>query len=165
MILAVDPGLTRTNPAGIALLSSCEVIQFATTFTPLNRHEPFSAYLGRLHLLLSNIAAASPLTLCGVEWPFVGKNAQSALDLAAVCGVVLAVAGAAGVPCYQVNPMHVKQALSGTTHATKADMIAAVTLRYQVKISKDAADAVGVALAAYNAHQEMQWTTRSPTGS
>jgi hypothetical protein len=42
-------------------------------------------------------------------------------------------------------------------------MIAAVTLRYQVRISKDAADAVGVALAAYNAHQEAQWTTRSPT--
>jgi Holliday junction resolvasome RuvABC endonuclease subunit len=59
--------------------------------------------------------------------------------------------------------MHVKQALAGTTHASKADMIAAVTLRYQVRISKDAADAVGVALAAYNAHQEMQWTTRSPT--
>jgi crossover junction endodeoxyribonuclease RuvC len=154
MILALDPGTTRTNPAGIALLRTPDTLEFATTFAPLNSHEPFSSYLSRLDCFLTDIAAGFPLTLCGVEWPFVGKNAQSALDLAAVCGVMLAVAGAAGVPCYQINPMHVKQALAGNAHATKAEMIAAVTQRYQVRISKDAADAVGVALAAYNAHWE-----------
>jgi Holliday junction resolvasome RuvABC endonuclease subunit len=154
MILALDPGLTRTNPAGIALLRSCEEIQFASPFPPLNSHEPFSAYLSRLDCFLTDIAAGFPLTLCGVEWPFVGKNAQSALDLAAVCGVMLAVAGAAGVPCYQVNPTHVKQALTREAAASKKAMMDAVEQRYQIRISKDAADAVGVALAAYNAHWE-----------
>jgi Holliday junction resolvasome RuvABC endonuclease subunit len=154
MILALDPGTTRTNPAGIALLRSCEVVEFTIVFAPLNRHESFSAFLGRLHRMLSDIAVVYPLTLCGVEWPFVGKNAQSALDLAAVCGVMLAVAGAAGVPCYQVNPTHVKQALTREAAASKKAMMDAVEQRYQIRISKDAADAVGVALAAYNAHWE-----------
>jgi hypothetical protein len=43
-------------------------------------------------------------------------------------------------------------------------MIAAVTMRYRVTISKDAADAVGVALAAYNAHQEKQWSALTGRG-
>ena len=164
MILALDPGTTRTNPAGIALLRSPDTLEFTTVFAPLNRHEPFSSYLSRLHRLLSDIAGPSPLTLCGVEWPFVDKNVQSTLALAAVCGVMLAVAGAAGVPCYQVNPTHVKQALTREAAASKKARMDAVEQRYQIRISKDAADAVGVALAAYNAHHEAQWLALTTEG-
>ena len=77
-----------------------------------------------------------------------GENPQSALDLAACCGAVLGAAGERGVRCRLISPQGAKVALAGHGGADKTAMMAAVEHRFGCRLSKDRADAVGVALAA-----------------
>jgi crossover junction endodeoxyribonuclease RuvC len=86
--------------------------------------------------------------LLAVEWPYVGENPQSALDLAACCGAALASAGEVGIPAHLISPAQAKQALAGVGNAPKEQMIAAVRLQFGRTVPKDQADAVGIALAA-----------------
>ena len=149
--LGIDPGITRENPVGAALVrwplgEASPVLLGAATLRPVGS-EPLALFLGRLGLRLRT-DWLNNVELAGVEWPYIGENPQSALDLAACCGVVLGAAGEAGIRCLQVSPAQAKLALAGRGSATKQMMIDAAHQQFGRALVKDAADAVGIALAA-----------------
>ena len=148
--IGLDPGTTRQNPAAVALVrwlpgDPAPILLGTTQLTPA-RHETLAEYLGRLGARLRTDWLGG-VTLLAVEWPYVGENPQSALDLAACCGAALAAAGEAGVTTHLVSPAQAKQALVGVGNATKEQMIAAVRVQFGRALPKDQADAVGIALA------------------
>ena len=149
--LGLDPGISRANPVGVALVrwplgESSPVLLGTAQLAPLPR-EPLATFLGRLSYRLS-LDWLQGVQLLGVEWSYVGENAQSALDLAACCGAALAAAGEAGITAHLVTPSQAKLALAGRGNADKPMMIDAVRQQFGRTVPKDQADAVGIALAA-----------------
>ena len=149
--LGIDPGATRRNPTGVALVAwpldvERPALLGAAALLP-GTSEALSDFLGRLGRRLSD-DWLNGVEIVGVEWPYVGENAQSALDLAACCGVALGAAGERGLRTYQLSPSEAKVALAGHGGADKDAMMAAARARFGRTLPKDQADAVGIALAA-----------------
>lgn len=149
--LGLDPGTTRRNPVGVALvrwgLDEPRPALLGSAQLLPGTSESLSDFLGRLGARL-RADWLNGVEILGVEWPFVGENAQSALDLAACCGVALAAAGERGLSTYQLSPQQAKLALAGHGGADKDAMMAAARARFGRQLPKDQADAVGIALAA-----------------
>ena len=149
-ILGLDPGTTKPNPTGVALLTWAlgdEARLLGTAHLAPTPHQSLASFLGELAARLRT-DWLNQVDLVGIEWPYVGKNAQSALDLAACCGAVLSAAGERGIACVLISPAEGKLALAGTSSASKQAMIDAVRLQFRLAVPKDHADAVGIALAA-----------------
>lgn len=149
--LGFDPGTTRRNPVGVALVAwpldeERPALLGAAQLQP-GTSEALADFLGRLGARLRG-DWLNGVEIVGVEWPYVGENAQSALDLAACCGVALAAAGERGLRAYQLSPSEAKVALAGHGGADKDAMMAAARSRFGRQLPKDQADAVGIALAA-----------------
>jgi crossover junction endodeoxyribonuclease RuvC len=149
-ILGLDPGTTATNPTGVALIdwpSGGDPRLLGTAQIAPRPGESLESFLGRLAQRLRG-DWLSGVDLLGIEWPYVGKNAQSAMMLAACWGAAQGAAGERGVSCVHIAPTQAKAALTGDGKADKAAMREAVRVQFGVKIPKDQADAVGIALAA-----------------
>lgn len=95
-----------------------------------------------------------PFQAVAYEWPYSGPNPEVGLMLGHVCGFLVQIAEANGVPAIRVPTATVKKALSGRGDADKQAMIAAATpviRRWLPRLGDDAehvADCVGVAAAA-----------------
>ena len=147
-VLGFDPGTTKANPVGVALVAGWPSPRLlGTAHLAPSAGDTLAEFLGALSQRMRNDWLNS-VDLLAVEWPYIGKNAQSALDLAACCGAALAAAGERGVRTALIAPTQAKLALTGSGDADKAAMMAAVRIQFGVTIPKDHADAVGIALAA-----------------
>jgi len=89
-------------------------------------------------------------TRMAIETPFVGKNAKTSLQLGLMRGLAWAVSmrhfGAVPI---EITPAEAKLALTGTGKASKSDMMAFARLQTGIYMPEHAADAFGVALAAW----------------
>lgn len=149
-ILGFDPGTSATNPAAVALIdwpSGGDPRLIGTAQMAPRSGETQEDFFGRVAQRLRDDWLIG-VDLLGVEWPYAGQNVQSALVLAACCGVALGAAGERGIRGVRVAPTEAKAALAGAGGADKAAMKEAVRVQFGVKIPKDQADAVGIALAA-----------------
>jgi crossover junction endodeoxyribonuclease RuvC len=157
-VLGFDPGTTKENPSAVALVSwpaGGEPRLIGTAQMAPRPGDTLSAFLGTIGPRL-RLDWLNRVDLVGVEWPYFGKNAQSALDLAACCGTAMTAAGERGIPCVQVSPSEAKKALTRKSDAEKKDMIEAVRVQFQMRVPKDQADAVGIALAAVVSYRTQQ---------
>lgn len=146
IILGIDPGITRKNPCGAALLDwndgAPRLLWSAALFDAANPLAHIVTALDRLDWPLDGVA---------VEVPHMIRNPQTVARLAEVVGVALSLAVRRNVPALRVQPAQAKQALTGFHQAEKPAMIAAARAQFGLDLSKDAADAVGVAV--YGASQ------------
>lgn len=93
--------------------------------------------------------AGSRFDLVGIEWPWVGRNAQTAIKLGAAFGIVMASAMTYGLTVVRIEPSEAKLALTGDGGASKDKMVIFAKMLTKLKSSypEDEADAIGVALA------------------
>jgi len=110
---------------------------------------PMAERLAALHAGIAAVIAEYRPDRAAAEEVFVNKNAQSTLKLAQARGCVLAACGAAGLAVNEHAARLVKQAVTGTGGAEKAQVAAMVkVLLPGVPIAgSDAADALAVAIA------------------
>ena len=159
LTLGIDCGITRANPAGIALVETDPLsLVGAHTFVAGagewdERLYVFSQYLADL------IRKLKP-ALISYEYPHLERNPQTLIKLAHVGGVVIASGAAHGLPVVKVHPSQAKTALAGSPTATKRDMIRAVETIFRQRLPKDAADALGVALAGEAIYRRAALTAR-----
>lgn len=157
--LGIDPGTSDSNPCGLSLIrwprgADHPALLFARTISPPRGVAGADATIRRVALFLEELTPVMPRPDCvGVECAHVGKNAQSALRLAEVVGVVMSWAARHGVTLYRCQPTQAKQALTGDGSADKKAMIAAVKAQFGERLPKDAADATGVAVWAIAEHR------------
>lgn len=156
-IIGVDPGQTRKNPcAVVALRYQPDVQLIGSGLLWPARNQQFALWLWSVAEFISGLASLHRVSAVVVEWPYAGDNVQSALKLAAVTGAVACAAGRRGLPYYTVAPAEAKRALTGHASAGKQMMIDAVQVYYRETLTKDLADAFGIALAGGARHAQEQ---------
>ena len=148
IILGLDPSLTSTG-WGVVRAEGARLAHVANGQVRTDAATPMAERLAALHAGIAAVIAEYRPDRAAAEEVFVNKNAQSTLKLAQARGCVLAACGAAGLAVNEHAARLVKQAVTGTGGAEKAQVAAMVkVLLPGVPIAgSDAADALAVAIA------------------
>lgn len=148
LILGLDPSLTSTG-WGVIRAEGARLIHVANGQVKTEAAAPMAERLAALHAGIAAVIAEYRPDRAAAEEVFVNKNAQSTLKLAQARGCVLAACGGAGLAVNEHAARRVKQAVTGTGGAEKAQVAAMVkVLLPGVAIAgSDAADALAVAIA------------------
>lgn len=148
LILGLDPSLTSTG-WGVIRAEGARLAHVANGQVKTDAAAPMAERLAALHAGIAAVIAEYRPDRAAAEEAFVNKNAQSTLKLAQARGCVLAACGGAGLAVNEHAARRVKQAVTGTGGAEKAQVAAMVkVLLPGVAIAgSDAADALAVAIA------------------
>lgn len=146
-ILGVDPGSRVCGYAVIEVASrDCRYVECGVLTA--NERLPMEVRLGEIARGLREVIGELEPALMGVEDVFTHSNPRSALALAQARGMVLAVAGMAGITVCSYAPAVVKKTVTGRGRASKeqvARMVQALVGLASVPRA-DAADALAVAI-------------------
>lgn len=146
IILGLDPGLGRT---GFGILDTNSPALFVRcgrlTTSP---QDSLADRLYRLGKDLCTLTSAQRPGLAVVEDIFFGKNSKTAIQTAAVRGMLLYVLRTQRIPVYTLTPLQIKSRLTGYGQAPKQQIQTVVTrrLRLTTPPPDDAADALAAAL-------------------
>lgn len=154
---------TGTRVVGYAIVDGEHV--FRSDAVSLRRNTKLRGWeslLERYENLLEwsrSVFAGSRFDLVGVEWPWVGKNAQTAIKLGVAFGIVMASAMTHGLSVVRIEPAEAKMALTGSGNASKEEMVmfAKTITTLRSKYPEDESDAIGVALAAQAKHDRQSY--------
>ena len=148
IILGLDPSLTSTG-WGVIRAEGARIAHVATGQIKSDPATPMAERLAALHAGIAAVIAEHRPARAAAEEVFVNKNAQSTLKLAQARGCVLAACGAAGLAVNEHAARRVKQAVTGTGGAEKAQVAAMVKVLLPgvALAGSDAADALAVAIA------------------
>ena len=147
-VLGVDPGMARLGLAVVARQDRRPVIVWSGT-VETSRQSPEAV---RLHAISECVRAAiaehRPVSVAleRVAW---NVNKASAMAVARATGVVMAAAAEAGVPVEEYGSLEVKNAITGSGSADKAQIRTALIRVHglsDVPTQPDAADAVAIAV-------------------
>lgn len=148
-VLGIDPGLTR---CGYAVLESGTGSAVKVISMGLLRTSPEAELPERLAALLSDVQDLldefRPRTVA-VEQVFFQVNVRTAMSVGQASGLVLALAHRAGCSVVQYPPNQVKETVTGSGRADKAQVQKMVQMRLGLTVASepaDVADAVAVAL-------------------
>ncbi len=147
-ILAFDPGFERLGIAVVERVGGKDtLIHSACAQTP--KEIPFHE---RLHMLGAEVEAAiarfSPDAVA-LENVYFEKNAKTAINVAAVRGVLAYIAATHDLPLYEYTPLQVKVAVTGYGKSDKAAVAAMVPRLVTLPARKrldDEIDAIAVGL-------------------
>jgi crossover junction endodeoxyribonuclease RuvC len=147
-VLGVDPGVARLGLAVVVRLDRKPVIVWTGT-VETSRQDPEAT---RLHIISEAVGKAiaehhpTSVALERVAW---NVNKASAMAVARATGVVMAVSAQAGVPVEEYGSLEVKNAITGSGGADKAQIRTALIRVHgltDVPTQSDAADAVAIAV-------------------
>ncbi len=151
-ILGVDPG-SRLCGYGVidALAEAGAVRGYAYVecgVLTVARTAPMEQRLGEMARWLTDVITELRPTVVAVEQVFAHKNVSSALALAQARGMVLAVAGMAGLPVCSYAPAVIKKTVTGGGRAPKEQVTRMVQMLMGLRRppQTDAADALAVAI-------------------
>lgn len=147
IILGIDPGLGTTG-WGIIAAEGNRLTHVANGRIKTDAALPLATRLAILAEKLNELITANTTQNAAMEEIFVNKNAQSTLKLAQARGMLLGTLGARNIDVGEYAPRLVKQAVTGTGAAEKAQVHAMIArLLPGIKIDgTDAADALAVAI-------------------
>jgi crossover junction endodeoxyribonuclease RuvC len=150
-ILGIDPGSTATGYGVVECRAGGLVHVAHGTLRPRPR-ESLPIRLASLQHSLQEVIALHQPEVASVEAVFVAASARSALVLGHARGVILAAAAGAGLPVAEYAARQIKQAVTGTGAAPKAQVQTMVRrlLSLDRNPAQDAAD--GLAAAICHAH-------------
>jgi crossover junction endodeoxyribonuclease RuvC len=145
-VLGIDPGSHATG-FGVLERRGGDVVHLAHGVIR-TRGDGLAARLAYLHAALREVIEQHRPSVAAVEQVFVEASPRSALVLGQARGAVLSALGAAGLVVCEYSPAEVKQAVTGTGRAPKAQVQVMVRrlLELERAPAKDAADALAVAL-------------------
>jgi len=147
-IIGIDPGTAITGYGVIrADEHNCKAVAFGAikTSKDLSRGQRLHA----IHQQLAGLLDEHQPDMLAVEQLFFTKNVQSAMAVGEARGVVLLAAAQKGIPYHEYTPTAVKQSLSGSGRADKAEvgqMVAWALDMEQAPRPDDVADALAIAL-------------------
>ena len=146
-ILGVDPG-SRICGYGVIDADGRDYHYVECGVLTADKRAPMERRLGEIARWLTDVVTELRPSVMAVEDVFARVNVRSALALAQSRGMVLAVAGMAGLTVHSYAPAVVKKTVTGRGRASK-DQVAAM-VRALVGLSQpprsDAADALAVAI-------------------
>jgi crossover junction endodeoxyribonuclease RuvC len=164
LILGVDPG-TRRCGYGVVDARAKGVTYVECGVIEMPARAPLSERLAELQDSLREVVEELSPEVMAVEEVFHGIDARAALVLGHARGVVLAVAGARGLPVFAYPPATVKRSVTGAGRAAKSQVAFVVSslLKLRRVPSADAADALAVAIC--HAHHTTMTRLRAASRS
>jgi crossover junction endodeoxyribonuclease RuvC len=151
IILGIDPGITITNPTGVAVVeiaaNGLRLLDSGLVQPASDRTDWQTRVQGAATGTEQYIALHQP-DLIACEFAYIEENPQTALKLAGLCGAVLHLAVQYHTPILLLQPVQGKQALTGWHRASKAEMQRWFRVVFGRRSCSHIADAAGIALAA-----------------
>jgi crossover junction endodeoxyribonuclease RuvC len=147
-VLGVDCGTERTGWGVIDSDGRRHTI-IGHGVISLRAKDPLAGRLAQIALALRQLLLVHEPECAAVEEVFFAQNVKSALKLAHVRGVALAVLAEAGLPVGEYSPLSVKASVVGYGRAEKHQvqlMVRTITGCAEPIESEDAADALAVAI-------------------
>lgn len=155
-VLGVDPG-SRVCGYGVIELGARDSFGYVECGVLTARAElAMEQRLGEMARWLTDVITDLRPAVVAVEDVFTHINPRSALSLAQARGMVLAVAGMAGLTVYSYAPAMVKKAVTGRGRASKEQVTAMITALVGLRSPPraDAADALAVAITHAQRHAQ-----------
>lgn len=162
LVVGIDPGLTRCGYAVVQPGATPRLLALGVICTPATDELP--TRLAQVQADLVALFDEFPPAAVAVERVFFQHNTRTAMSVAQVSGVVLALAASRGCRVAQYSPTQVKSAVSGYGAAGKEEVQRMVQLRFGLRTlptPADAADAAALALC----HLATEPFTRSVAGA
>ncbi len=145
-VLGVDPG-SRVTGYGVVASVGEDLTLVDSGHISLSGGLAHSQRLARIFQRLEELVRRHQPQALAVEEVFVAHNAQSALKLGQVRGVVLLAAARQGLPVFEYSPLVLKKAVVGYGQATKAQVQLMVEqLLGRAIDNHNAADAVALSI-------------------
>ena len=146
-VLGLDPG-SRVCGYGVVDVRGGELAYVECGVLTAPEHHPMEQRLGEIARGLREVIDELAPEALAVEDVFTHANPRSALALAQARGMVLAVAGLAGVPVFSYPPALVKKTVVGSGRASKAQVARMVAGMVGLRTlpRSDAADAIAIAI-------------------
>lgn len=155
-VLGVDPGsrlcgygVIDALPGGATGLGGASgYVYVECGVLTVDKTAPMEQRLGEMARWLTDVITELRPLVVAVEDVFANVNVASALALAQARGMVLAVAGMAGLPVYSYSPGVVKKTVTGRGQAQKDQVTRMVQMLMGLRRppQTDAADALAVAI-------------------
>ncbi|HZY17728.1 MAG TPA: crossover junction endodeoxyribonuclease RuvC [Ramlibacter sp.] len=167
-ILGIDPGL-QTTGFGVVDVEG-QALTYVASGTITTTHLDRGNLPARLKVLFDGICEVRQRyqpDCAAVEIVFVNSNPQSTLLLGQARGACVTALVAGNLAVGEYTPVQMKQAVAGTGRAGKPEVQAMVQrlLRLPGVPGKDAADALGLAIAHAHAGQAMARIAQATTVS
>ena len=154
ILIGIDPGLARV---GYGLLSKngndTRHLTHGCITTRVKDEHSAGARLDKIYRELQGIIHEYRPEHAAVEKLFFSKNITSAMDVAEVRGIILLLCEQEGIGVTEYTPNQVKQAITGSGRADKAqmqDMIRRLLHLDEIPRPDDAADGLSIALCHAN---------------
>ena len=149
-ICGIDPGL-RSTGWGIIRFEGNRIIWIADGMIRPDPDNPMSERLNQIRLGLDEVIKTYQPDRAAIEEIFVSKNASSALKLGMARGAAMVTLAEAGLSVDEISARRVKQNVTGSGRADKAQVTAMISRLLNITPSGvDAADALAVAISASN---------------
>ena len=153
VILGIDPGTANTGYGVVARMAG-RLVALDGGVIETSPRLPLATRLAEIHARVTALVAEHRPEAIAVEDLFFGTNARSAFAVGQARGVVLLVAGQAGLDCASYTPQQIKGAVCGSGRAAKDQvqrMVQAVLSLAELPTPDHAADALAVAICHANA--------------
>lgn len=146
LILGIDPG-SRITGYGIVDVTAAKPYYVASGCIRTSGDE-LAQRLAQIYAGISEVVTRHAPGEFAIEQVFMSKNADSALKLGQARGCAIVCAANHGLPVSEYGPRQIKQAVTGTGAADKAQVQHMVTaiLALSATPQADAADALAIAL-------------------
>jgi|TARA_A100001037_G_scaffold302475_1_gene334209 crossover junction endodeoxyribonuclease RuvC len=147
-VLGIDPGLSR---CGYGVLEQsgrkAEAVAIGVIRTPAKA--PLPQRLASIHQELRGLVEEYRPDVVAIERVFFQMNARTAMGVAQVSGLAMAIGNIAGAEVFEYTPNQVKEAVAGWGSANKEQMqrmVQSLLALPEIPSPPDAADAAAVAL-------------------
>jgi crossover junction endodeoxyribonuclease RuvC len=152
IVLGIDPGLANTGYGVVRLRSgTLAALDGGVVLTAAGIAAEFR--LASIHASIGELIDRHQPDAVALEQLYFGQNVRTAFAVGQARGVVMAAAGARGVPCHSYTPQQVKGAVCGSGRAAKDQvgrMVAAILSLPEPPREDHAADALAVAICHAN---------------
>lgn len=147
-VLAFDPGFERLGIAVVEKVKGKEQLLHSECVRT-SAKLPFPQRLAELGVAVQALVELWEPGCVALENVFFEKNAKTAMDVAAVRGMLLYIAAQSGLPAHEFTPLQVKVAITGYGKSDKAAIAAMVPRLVTIPPKKrldDELDAIAVGL-------------------
>ena len=156
VIIGIDPGSLRTG-FGVVAYDGTKLVHVTHGTIILDKTKSISDRLADLANDMTTLINKYQPTQAIVEDIFLFNNPRSALILGQARGAALAILGMKNIPTLTLSATRVKSLIAGRGRAQKFQVAQMVALELKVALSssKDASDALAIALAGAYALERM----------
>ena len=149
-ILGIDPGL-RSTGWGVISIGGHKLTWLADGMIRPDPKASDDQRLLHIETAMTELLKTHQPDQAYIEEIFVAKNPASALKLGMARGAALVAVARSGIPLNTISARRVKQNITGSGRADKAQITAMVSRLLNITPSgEDAADALAIAIAALN---------------